>query len=474
MATDWNKLAEQVVELVGGKDNITNVLHCVTRLRFNLRDYGAADQEAIKKVPGVLSVVDAGTQLQVVIGPDVNKAYDAVLALTGLTGGGSVDADDVPAEKVPLTPKGILMAALDGLSGTMATVIPALVACAFFKMLTALLGPEFLGVITTESNLYTLLTFVGDAGFYFFPIYVAYGAAKKFGTSPILALLMGAIFIHPTFVGMATEGTPFTVFGIPCNVQNYANSILPALLSVWMMSYIEKFFNKIFPSSVRGLFAPTLTIMVMLPIALCVLGPAGSFLGNYVVAGIYALQNFAGPLGMAIIAGFYSLLVMTGMHMVFIVSLFQVFAEQGFDAFGGPAVYFCSFASMGVGIGAFLRIKNKQQKALAAEFAVTQIVAGTSEPTLYGICARYKKPFIGMIGGGFIAGLVGGILGVVNTTLIPSSNVFAILGFAGGTPQNFALGVGCCILALVAAVLTFLFGFDKDSEAFDPDDPEQA
>lgn len=472
MATDFQELATRVVDLVGGKDNIVHVLHCVTRLRFNLRDHSAARQDDIKQVPGVLGVVDAGTQLQVIIGPDVDKAYDAVCALIGQEKLGAIDENlDAGQPKQPLSPKRIGQAMLDGLSGTMATVIPAIVVCAFFKMLQALVGPDFLNVVSTESDVYTLLTFVGDAGFYFFPVLVGYGAAKKFGATPILGILLGAILIHPTFVALATDGASFTVFGIPCMVQNYSSTILPALLSVWVMSHLEKFFNKVFPSAVRGLFAPTLSILIMLPIALCILGPAGAFLGNYVVGALFALQNISGALGMAIIAGLYALLVMTGMHMVLITALFQVFATQGYDGFGGPAVYFSSFAVMGVAIGAFLRIKNKGQKALAAEYAITALVAGTSEPTLYGICTRYKRPFIGLVGGGFIGGLVGGLAGVISPSLVPSSNVFAVLGFAGGTSENMAIGVVACVVSLVsAAALTFLFGFEKESEAFVVDD----
>lgn len=472
MASDYSRLAEQVVELVGGKENITQVLHCVTRLRFNLVDYDKADQEAIKKVEGVLGVVDAGSQLQVVIGPNVDEAYVAVCEIAGRNRVEPIE-ENLDGGKARLTLKSIGLGMLDGLSGTMAGVIPAIVVCAFFKMLQALLGPEFLNIAPADSDVYTLLSFVGDAGFYFFPVLVGYSAAKKFGASPILGILLGSIFIHPTFVSLAAEGTPFSVFGIPCVVQNYSSSIIPSLLSVWALSHIERFFNKVFPSSIRGLFAPTLSILVMLPVALCVIGPAGAFLGNYVVAGLFSLQNISGALGMAIIAGLYSLLVMTGMHMVLITALFQVFATQGFDAFGGPAVYFCSFASMGVGIGAFLRIKNKGQKALAAEYAITQIVAGTSEPTLYGICARYKRPFIGMIGGGFIGGLFGGLMGVISPSLVPSSNVFAVLGFAGGAPENFMIGVAACVVSLVsAAVLTYFFGFEPDSEAFVMDETE--
>ena len=464
---DYAQIAEQVVELVGGKENVAQVLHCATRLRFNLVDNAKADQEAIKQIKGVLGVMDAGAQLQVIIGPDVDKVFDEVLAITGKSGG--VVDENLDAPKQPLTLKGIGLAILDALSGTMGPAIPAMVACSFFKMLTSLLGPDFLGVMSPESDLMTLFTFVGDAAFYFFPCVVGYTAAMKFGVTPVLGIVMGAILIHPTFVAMATAEEPvaFTVFGIPCMLQNYSSTIIPVILSVWVMSYVEKFLNDKMPNTIRGVFAPAFTLLVMLPISLCILGPAGAFLGNYVVGGLLALQHILGPIGLAIVAGLWPILVMTGMHMMLIVTLFQVFATQGFDSFGGPALVAASFAIMGVGLGAFLRIKNKEQKALALEYAITAILAGTSEPTIYGICTRYKRPFIGLVGGGFLGGLAMGICGIVSASLVPASNVICALAFAGGSQFNLVAGWACAIFSTVAAAaLTYFFGFDKDSEAF--------
>ena len=214
------------------------------------------------------------------------------------------------------------------------------------------------------------------------------------------------------------------------------------------------------------MFAPAFTILVMLPITLCIVGPAGAFLGNYVVGGLLGLQNVIGFLGMALIAGLYPLLVMTGMHMVLIAALFQVFATQGFDGFAGPALTFASFSVMGVCIGAMLRLKDKEQKVLAAEFAVTAIVAGTSEPCLYGICTRYKRPFIGLLAGGFAGGLYAGIMGVVSANLVPSTNFLSALAFTGKSNANLINGlIGCVIAVIVAAVVTYLFGFSKDEPA---------
>ena len=345
----------------------------------------------------------------------------------------------------------------------MGPAIPAIVASAFFKMLVAILGPDLLNVIQEGNDLYTLLTFVGDAAFYFFPVIVGYTSAKKFNLNPVLGILMGAILIHPTFVGLI--GKPFTVYGIPCNVQSYASSIVPIILSNWIMSYVARFFDRVVPGAIRSVFSPAFTIAVMLPIALCVFGPAGAFIGKYVVGGLFSLEGVAGFIGIGLIAALYPVLVMTGMHMVLITALFQVFATKGFDGFAAVAVSVSSFSIMGVGIGAFFRLKNKEQKALALSYGITAIVAGTSEPTIYGICTKYKKPFIGLLAGGFIGGAYAGLTGVIDATLVPSSNVFAALCFLGKSQANVVNVIIACVIAFVSTVLlVYFFGFDKNEK----------
>ncbi|WP_105305166.1 PTS transporter subunit EIIC [Anaerolactibacter massiliensis] len=461
---NYSLIAEQVVEKVGGKENISHSLHCATRLRFNLIDYSAADIDAVKKINGVLGAQKVGEQLQVIIGPDVDKVFDEVLKITG--GSAEVVNENLDAPKQKKDWKSIGGAILDALSGCLGPAIPAIVASAFFKGFLALLGPDILGVISADSNLYTLLTFVGDAGFYFFPVIIGYTAAKKFNVTPVLGILLGGIMLHPTFTQMAADSvTDFTVFGIPCNVQNYGSTVLPIILSIWVMSYVEKFFNSKLPSSLRGVFAPAFTICVMLPITLCVLGPAGAYLGNYITTGLMAFGRATGFIGLAVISALYPLLVMTGMHMVLITALFQVFATVGSDGAIAPALTISAFAIMGVGIGASLRLKNQEQKGQAAEFAITAILAGTSEPTLYGICMRYKKPFIGLLGGGFIGGLYCGITSAISATLVPATNFTSILCFTGASTANIVNGSISCLIALVSsALLVYFFGFDKDEQ----------
>ena len=305
----------------------------------------------------------------------------------------------------------------------MGPAIPAIVASAFFKMLTAILGPELLNVIGEGNDLYTLFTFVGDAAFYFFPVIVGYTSAKRFNLNPVMGILMG------------------------------------------VMSYIAKFFDRIVPGAIRSVFAPALTIAAMLPIALCVFGPAGAFIGQYVVDALFSLEGIAGFIGIGLIAALYPVLVMTGMHMVLITTLFQIFATYGSDGFAAVAVSVSSFSIMGVGIGAFFRLKNKEQKALALSYGITAIVAGTSEPTIYGICTKYKKPFIGLLAGGFLGGAYAGLTGVVDATLVPSSNVFAALCFLGGSQANVINGIIACAIAFIStALFVYFFGFNKNEK----------
>lgn len=456
---NYNELSTSILKLVGGSENVTHLLHCATRLRFNLADYDRADIEALKKLEGVLGTQKVGDQLQVIIGPDVAIVCDAILEKLGPSYAGTNEVQTETATEVPrkkITVKSVFNSILDALSGCLGPVIPAIVACAFFKMIPATLGPDMLNVITPESSLYILSTFVGDAGFYFFPVLVGLTSAKKFGVTPVLGVLLGCIMMHPTLVSMAAEGVSnFTVFGIPCLIQNYGSTVIPIILNVWIMSYIEKFFNAHIPGSIRNVFAPALTIACMLPIALCILGPLGSYLGNYVVGFLLGLGNYAGFIATALIAGLYPLLVMTGMHMMLIAALFQVFATVGFDGVAAPALTISAFAVMGTAIGAAIALKNKAEKAEAAEFAITAVVAGTSEPTLYGICARYKSPFIGLLGGGFIGGLYSGIMNVISATLVPSTNLTSLLCFTGASSANLINGVIASLLALVSsAVIT--------------------
>ena len=459
---NFRQLAEQVVALVGGKDNVQKVIHCQTRLRFNLKDNGLAKIDELKKTSGVLGVVQSGVQLQVVIGPTVSQVYDEVCTLVGLEGETPLDENLDAAPKQRWTPKRVGSAILDALSGCLGPVIPVITACAFFKMLTSLLGPDMLNVLPAESDLYTLFTFVGDAGFYFFPVIVGYSAAKKFNLLPVLGILMGCILMHPTFVGMADSGESFTVYGIPCDTTtNYAQTVLPVMLSVYFLSLVYKAIKKVMPDMLTTVFTPFLSVLISTPFILCLLAPLGTIVGNGISGGLAWFGNATGFFGVAIIAALWEFLVLTGMHLALMMPMMASFFETGVGS--GPMISgsFATWACFGVALGAALRLREKSEKGAAFAAFISGLVGGITEPTLYGICFRYTRCFAAMALGGFVGGAYAGITNVCNYA-ITTSNFLSVLSFSGGSGANLLNGIiGAMLSLVVAAVATYLFGFGK-------------
>lgn len=461
----FKETSEQILKEVGGKENISNVTHCMTRLRFNLKDKSIPEKEKIQNIPGVIGVVEAGGQLQIIMGQTVSKVYEVLCEVAGIKIGENMDTQEGKHKK--MTFKSIGNSILDGLAGSLTPLIPLLMAASIFKLLGALLGPSMLNMISEGSDLFKLFTFVGDAGFYFLPIIVGYTSAKKFGVTPVLGMLMGGVLLHPTFIKMAEEGVAFTVYGMPSSVQNYASSVLPIILTVWVMSYIEKFFKKHLPEVLKTVFTPPLTILVMLPISLCVLAPAGGIVGDYICNGLLSasdLGGVAGILAIAVIAAVYEFLVMSGMHLVLISALILAFSANGFDGVVMPAASAASLAVPGMCLGVALRLKKKEEKSLSIGYLIASIVGGVTEPGLYGVGIRYRRPFLGLMIGGFAGGLYAAILGVKAYTLVPVANALIVLNFAGGPTSNFVHGLISGVIAfVVAAVTTYFIGVKEEN-----------
>lgn len=455
---NYDELADRIVSEIGGKDNVSTVTHCMTRLRFNLKDESLPNDENLKNVKGVLGVTRSGGQYQVIIGQTVDEVYETVVKK--ISNVSSNEGSQKNKEK--MTFKKIGNNILDGLAGSLTPLIPVLIAASMFKMIPAVFGPSMLGMMSETGDLFNLLTFVGDAGFYFFPILVGYTASRKFGATPVLGMFLGGILIHPTFLQMATEGINFSVYGIPTQAINYTSSVIPAILSAWVLSYVERFFNKYLPSALKAVFAPTLSIAVMLPVAFVVLAPIGFIVGNWISQGLLSLDNVAGFLAVAIIAAIYQLLVLTGMHVLLVTTLITVFASTGQESVVMPAAAVASICVAGMCLGTFLRIKDKEEKSLGFGFFIASFIGGVTEPGLYGLAVRYKKPFIGLISGGFVGGLYAGITGVTAYTLVPSASVLAITAFVGGSTTNLINGVIACVIGfVVSAVVSYVIGVEK-------------
>ena len=456
------QIATEVLAAVGGKDNITFVTHCMTRLRFNLKDKSAADLETIKNIKGILGALESGGQLQVIVGQNVDKVYTLLCNEAGIKPETAIEENlDAPKEK--LTAKKIGNNILNYLSGSLTPLIPVLIAAAMFKTVLVVIGPDMLKWVTKEDDLYILLNFLYSAGFYFLPIYLGYTAAKKIGVTPVLGMFMGGILIVPEFVALATAGTSFTVYGIPCSVNNYSQTVLPILLSVWVMSYVEKFFKKLIPDSLSTIFTPFLTMVVMVPVSLCLLAPAGSVLGTYVSAGLLAFGDFGGFIAIAVIAAWWEFVVMSGMHMVIVVTALTVLMETGSEGLIFTAGKCATFAAFGMALGAFFKLKNKEEKSLSMGYFISGFVGGVTQPSLYGIGFKYKKPFLGMMIGAALGGAYAGLTHV-KVYVLGATNFLSFLGYINGGTANMVNGIISMAISLFgSAIAVYFLGFPKNT-----------
>lgn len=469
MSKQIKEMVRQIIQDIGGSGNVVSVTHCMTRLRFNLKDMSIPQDETIKQIAGVLGVARSGGQYQIIIGQTVNEVYDAVVAAGNLNQSAPVNEQitaDLGTKK--WTWKSVGNTILNKIAGSLTPLIPMLIAASMFKMLVAVLGPTMLNVISVKSDLYQLFSLVGDAGFYFFPVAIGYTAAKQFAASPILGIFLGAIMLDPGLVKIVAAGKPFTVYGIPMHLTNYGSTVVPILLSVWIMSYIERFFNQKIPASLRTIFAPTLTIAVMLPLSLCVLGPLGGFLGEYVSKAIISfgqLGGIAAIIGVGLIGALWEILVMTGMHLVLISAMITIVAQTGHDNFIMLGSIAASMAVAGMSLGASLRIKDKQEKSLAFSYFIANFIGGVTEPGLYGLAIKYRRPFLGMMIGGCAGGIYAAITHVSAYVVVPVANFMCLSGYVGGSTANLINGVISGAIALiVAAIATYMIGVEPKAK----------
>lgn len=464
MAADNKQIATDVLGAVGGKDNVIGVTHCFTRLRFNLKDEGIVDDDTVKNVNGVLGVQKTGGQYQVIVGTNVPDVYDELCKVGGFEAQPAVDEKvdgDTPKEK--LTVKSALNACLNYLSGSVVPLIPILIAGALFRTLSAIFGPTLLGVFPEDNAFIVLCNNVFNAAFYFMPIVAGYSAAKYLKINPIMGAFMGAILVEPNFLALATtEGASFSVYGIPAPTLNYANTLIPILLSVAVMAPIHKFVEKHLPNAVRATFSVFVTLLIMLPLSLCLLAP----LGNYVGAGLAGFFEILGNspfgfLGTMLVGATWPLLVLTGMHVGIAAIALAQFAQTGVDSMILMAVTAQAYTATAVAVVAAIRFKNPELRSLHIGYLITNFFGGVGEPLLYGVFIKYKRPWIATIIGGAAAGLYASIMHVVIYS--PIQGFFQVLSFAGGSQANFINGVIAEIVGFVVSfIVCWFFGFTKE------------
>lgn len=455
----YEDLANSVIDLVGGKDNITFFTHCITRLRFNLKDKSVVKKEEIEKIEGVMGCQWSGDQLQIIIGQAVGDAYNLICKKTGLAQQDAVNENLDGGKK-----KFSINAVFDGISGCITPLIPVLIGAGFIKIIV-LLG-ELCGLLVAGNPTHTVLTFVGDAGFYFLPVFVGATAARKFGANMGLGMLMGAIFIHPSFISAVTEGAGLNVYGIPVYAASYTSTIFPAILTVWVMAPIEKFFAKISPDSIRSIIEPLLTLIVMIPLALCVLGPIGSFLGTYISEAIIWLYNTTGFLGVAVLSALFPWLVMTGMHSALTPYILNSFATLGYEPIVFTANIISNINQGAASAAVAFKTKNINLKSTAGSCAVTAIIGGVTEPAMFGVNLKLKTPMYSAMIGSFIGAAIAGLGKATAYTMAGSGGVFAFPIFLSDDISNLIWILAGVVVGLVATfIITCLLYRESKEES---------
>lgn len=466
---DYQALGKSILEKVGGEKNISALNHCATRLRFNLNDDSIPVDAEVKAIPGVMGVVKKGGQYQVVIGSDVANVYKAISGMTNIQDGSK--------EKGSKEKKKILDVIIDTMSGIFTPILPAITAAGMIKAVLALLVAFKL--VSNETTIYQVLNFMADAAFYFLPILLASSAAKKFKCNPYLAMMLGGILLHPNLISMveqSKETGEVIKFGfLTITNASYSSSVLPIILIVWFMSYVEPIADKISPKPVKFFTKPLITIFVTGLVGLIVIGPIGYIISNYIADGVNALNTYCSWLVPVLVGTLSPLLVMTGTHYGLVPIGINNRMTMGYDTLVYPGMLASNVAQGGAALAVSIKSKKTDVKSLASSSGITA-VCGITEPALYGVNLRFKTPlYASMIAGG-IGGLFMGIFGVKN--------------FSGGSPGFLTLPsyIGddtltsfyfACIGAVISVVLAFvitliIFKDEKEVETVEVKDDNKA
>lgn len=443
----YQTTAASIIQSVGGAGNITALTHCATRLRFNLADEKKADKAALEALPEVMGVAIGGGQYQVIIGSDVRHVYQAIQESLGSD---RASAGSAAAQEEP---KSLLNRFLNTISSIFTPILPAITAAGMIKAVLALLV-AFKWVDNTAQT-YQIINFMADAGFYFLPILLANSAAKKFNCNLYLAMMVGGILLHPNFIGMVNaareSGEAIKLAVLPIYSATYSSTVVPIILSVWFMSYIERWADKHSPKMIKYFTVPLIATMVTGVVALTILGPIGYIIGNGIASGINFLDLHMGWLVPMVIGAFFPLLVLTGTHYGIIPIGANNIMTVGYDAMIGPGNLASNIAQGGAALGVGLKTKDKAVKEVALSAGITA-VCGITEPALFGINMRFKTPlYAAMLGGG-----VGGLF----------IGAFGVRRYASGSPGLMTLpvyigedGLSNLLFACIGAAIAFAVSF---------------
>lgn len=449
---DYQAIAKEILKDVGGKDNIVDVTHCYTRLRFVLKDTKQANKEALLQTEGVISVVESGGQYQVVLGNKVAHVYNALEPLLAqqLTTKTSTKEKNSLGNRI-----------LNTVAAIFTPVVPAIAASGMLKGILAIavmVANNFYQVDLKPLNTYIILSAASDALFYFMPVILGYSAAKVFKTNEYIAMLIGATLCYPTIVSLMTEESAVTLFGLHVTKANYVSTVIPIILAIFILAYVQRFLEKVIPEVLKIIMVPTLSLLLMIPATLLLFGPIGIYLGDGVNWLYYYIMNLSPILLGGFIGGIWCVLVIFGAHRGLVPIGINDVARTGRQnllAFAGAA----NFSQAGAAFGVFVRTKNKDLKAVAASATVTALF-GITEPAIYGANLRLKKPMIYAVASGAAGGALMGWGGSYGTAFANQGLLTIPVYAEAGTKAFICYLLGCGIAFFGAFLLTIFLGFN--------------
>lgn len=474
MAKNYDNLAKTIIQDVGGKDNVNSVVHCATRLRFKLKDEKKANDDALKDTDGVVTVVKAGGQYQVVIDNEVADVYDAVLKEVGFPGGGQVPDDDGADDDSSFIDKAVAL-----ISGIFTDILAPLSAGGIIKGLVVMCAS--LGWLSKTSGAYQILYAIGDSIFFFLPVFLGLTAARRFHMNQFIGAAIGATLTYPSMVALASsktilstlfKGTAFasevhtTFFGIPVITMNYSSTVLPVIFTVWFASIIEHWAKKWIPTVVQMFLVPVATMIIALPVAFIVIGPVMTWVGDAIGAVMQGIYNFSPIVAGILMGALWQVLVIFGVHWGIVAVTTADLAALGYDPILALSCMVC-YAQVGVVLAMIKQTKDKKLKETATG-AFFSGLFGVTEPAIYGVTLPRRIPFILSCIGGAISGAV---IGAFHSVLymLPSMGIFAIPAYANPKGGSMTPVIGVVIAGVVAIVSGFILQILFGKKSVDAD-----
>ncbi|MEK3713896.1 beta-glucoside-specific PTS transporter subunit IIABC [Paenibacillus sp. FSL R7-0333] len=441
-------LSKQIITLVGGEGNVNSVFHCATRLRFKLKDNSKANKAALEKTPGVITVVENSGQFQVVIGNNVSQVFEQIMKETSLQDAEKSGSDESSEST------GVLGKAVDIISSIFSPILGALAGAGILKGLLALILS--LDWISAASGTYMILNAAADSVFYFLPVFLAVTAARKFKANQFVSIAIAGALIYPAVIAAVGSPDPLHFLGIKIVLINYSSSVIPIILAVWVQSYVERWFRSFIHESVRNILVPMFALLIVIPLTFLAFGPVGSLISDGLASGYTWLYNLSPLVAGAIAGAFWQVFVIFGVHWGFVPIMLSNIATLGQDTML-PILSAAVLSQAGAVFGVFLKSRNPQLKALAGSSTLSAVF-GITEPTIYGVTLKLKKPFIYAC----ISGAIGGAIIATGGARALSFSLPGLLAL----PTYFGTGfvwvvIGILVAFVLAAVLVLVFGYEE-------------